>query len=125
MKIAISSTTGEPGQEFSARFGRCEYFAINDTDTGEWGLIPNPAQDVQGGSGTQVVQVLADNGVNATISGRYGPHAFDALSAAGMDAYLAFSGTPIELLQQYNDGILDLATGPSGQGFHRQGRGRK
>ena len=124
MKIAISSPTGKPDQEFSARFGRCEYFAVNDLNTGEWEIIANPALDAQGGSGTQVVQLLADQGVNATISGRYGPNAFDALIAAGMDAYLANSGTPLELLRQYRDGILDLAKGPSGKGFHRRGRGQ-
>lgn len=124
MKIAISSSTGELGAEFSPRFGRCAYFIILNPETENHEILANPAIDAQGGSGTQVVQLLADQGVNATISGHYGPNAFDALTAAGMDAYLAKSGTPLELLKQFRDGVLSLATEPSGEGHHRRGRGR-
>ena len=125
MKIAISSLTGDLESEFSPRFGRCAYFIILDPETEDCEKIANPAIDADGGSGTQVVQLLAAQGVNATISGRYGPNAFDALTAAGMDAYLANSGTPLELLGQYREGVLDLAAGPSGKGFHRRGRGQR
>ena len=125
MKIAFSVISGDPDVEFSTRFGRCRSFLIADLDLGDWQEVENPAIDAQGGAGTQVVQYLASMGVNAVVSGRYGPNAFEALQAAGMDAYLANSGSPRELLADCQEGRLSKASGPSGGGFHGgQGRGR-
>ena len=49
------------------------------------------------------------------ITGRYGPNAFSALEAAGIQAYEADEGTPDELLDRFLAGDLkrvDSATGP-------------
>lgn len=121
MKYAISSSTGNPDTEFSARFGRCTYFLIMDVEMDNWEKITNLAENAQGGAGTQVVQHLAEQGVDAVISGRYGPNAYDALNAAGMKAYLADSGIPRQLVDQAQSGSLPLATGPSGEGMHHRG----
>lgn len=123
MKFAISTSTGKPDSEFNARFGRCAYFLIVDEGADNWEKISNPAVNAQGGAGTQVVQYLADQGVEAVISGRYGPNAYDALAAAGINAYLANSGTPRQLLEQAQSGSLNLATGPTGEGMHQRGGG--
>ncbi len=124
MKIAISTTSGNPDKEFSPRFGRCAYFLIVDEGGDNWEKISNPAVNAQGGAGTQVVQYLAGQGVEVVISGRYGPFAFEALEAGGINAYLASSGTPRELLEQVQDGSLRKASGPSGEGMHDNGSGR-
>ena len=126
MKLAISSSTGNPDKEFSARFGRCAYFLIVDEGAENWDKISNPAINAQGGAGTQVVQHLADQGVDGVISGRYGPNAYGALAAAGINAYLANSGTPRQLVDQAQAGSLRLAAGPTGEAMHGQGgRGRR
>ena len=124
MKIAISSTSGNMDKEFSPRFGRCAYFLIVEEGQENWEKITNPALNAQGGAGTQVVQYLANQGVDAVISGRYGPNAYEALEAGGITAYLANSGTPRELLEQVQDGSLKKASGPSGEGMHGRGSGR-
>lgn len=124
MKIAISSSSGKPEQEFSARFGRCTYFLIVDEGEDNWDKISNPAVNAQGGAGTQVVEDLASRGVEAVISGRYGPNAYEALAAAGIKAYLANSGTPKQLVDQLQAGSLSQADGPTGAGMHGAGRGR-
>lgn len=123
MKIAISANSGDPDAEFSGRFGRCKYFLIADPDLGDWQTVENPAIDAQGGAGTQVVQFLASKGVDAVVSGRYGPYAYDALQAAGMDAYVASSGSPRKLLADCQAGNLSKAGGPTGDGYHGQGGG--
>jgi predicted Fe-Mo cluster-binding NifX family protein len=123
MKIAISANSGDPDAAFSARFGRCRCFLVADPDLEDWQEVENPAIDAQGGAGTQVVQHLANLGVGAVISGRYGPNAYEALQAAGMDAYLADSGSPRQLLVDCQAGRLKPASGPTGRGFHG-GRGR-
>lgn len=118
MKVAISANSGDPEVEFSARFGRCKCFLIADPELGDWQEVQNPALDAQGGAGTQVVQFLSNQGVDAVVSGRYGPYAYDALQAAGMEAYLASSGTPRELLSDLKAGRLSTASGPTGEGNH-------
>ena len=118
MIIAISSSSGNPEKEFSGRFGRCKYFLIMDNDTGDWEKVINPALKSRGGSGPEVVQFLSELNVSAAISGRYGPNAYSGLTAAGITAYLAKSGTPLELLEKFQNGLLKIAAGPSGPGLH-------
>jgi predicted Fe-Mo cluster-binding NifX family protein len=101
MKLAISSHDGKLDGQYSPRFGRCESIIFIDTVTGDWEAQPNPAASARGGAGAQVVQFLANNDVEATIAGRYGPTASSALDAAGILAYVADGGTPREILEQF------------------------
>lgn len=118
MKIAISSNSGNFNTQFSTRFGRCEFFVFIDTETKAWEAKPNPAVDAQGGAGAQVVQYLSKNNIEATITGRYGPTAFSALQAAGIQTFLAEEGTPEELLDKFLDGKLSKVFEASGPGLH-------
>ncbi|MCJ7625627.1 MAG: NifB/NifX family molybdenum-iron cluster-binding protein [Anaerolineaceae bacterium] len=121
MKIAISSHDGKFNTQFSSRFGRCNYFVIVDSETRSWDVLSNPAASAGGGAGSQVVQFLSDNRVEVIISGRFGPNAFFALQAAGVQAYKASRGTPEELLEKFIAGNLELAAGVSNRGRHQRG----
>jgi predicted Fe-Mo cluster-binding NifX family protein len=118
MIIAVSSPDGKFNNEFSPRFGRCKYFIIMDTDTGEWESKPNPAAGARGGAGPQAVQFLSGAGVEATITGRYGPNAFTTLEAAGIRAYIADAGTSEELLDRFKAGTLEEVTAATGGELH-------
>jgi predicted Fe-Mo cluster-binding NifX family protein len=118
MKLAISSTDGRFDSPFSARFARCEAFILIDTETRSWEMKPNPAANARGGAGAQVVQFLADNGVQATISGRYGPTAMTALNAAGIQAFVGDSGTLPELLEKLLARKLRQVNAPTGAARH-------
>lgn len=118
MKLAISSQDGNFNTPFSARFGRCEFFIIIDTETRVWEAKSNPAATARGGAGAQVVQFLADNGVEATISGRYGPTAFSALDVAGIQTFVAGDGSPAELLDKFLANKLERVDTATGQGYH-------
>lgn len=107
MKLAISSNDGKFDTPFSARFARCNTFIFIDTDTRNWEAIPNPAAAARGGAGAQVAQFLAGNGVEAAITGHYGPTAFSALETAGIQTFTAGSGTPAELLEKFLAGELE------------------
>jgi predicted Fe-Mo cluster-binding NifX family protein len=119
MKLAISSNDGRFDGPFSARFARCEAFIFIDTKTRSWETIPNPAAAAHGGAGAQVAQFLADNGVEATITGRYGPTAMSALNAAGIQAFVAGSGTPEELLDKLLANELEQVNAAAGPSLHR------
>jgi predicted Fe-Mo cluster-binding NifX family protein len=118
MKIAISSTIGKINEPISERFGRCKYFLIFDSECRKWDTKRNPAESARGGAGSQVVQFLCDNGVRAVISGQFGPNAYTALAAAGMQAYRASSGTPEELVERLLEGELQQVDVGSGSERH-------
>ena len=118
MKLAISSPDGKFDTEFSSRFGRCKYFVFVDTMTRDWEAKPNPAASARGGAGPQAIQFLSNNGVEATITGRYGPSAFTALEAAGMQAYIAAGGTVSEILEEFLAGELEQVTAATGHELH-------
>ena len=118
MKVAISSPDGNFSAPFSSRFGRCETFIFIDTKSRDWESKPNPAAAARGGAGAQVVQFLSNNGIEATITGRYGPTAFSALEAAGIQAFVAGSGTPQELLDKFLAGELEQINAATGSELH-------
>jgi len=118
MKIAISSNDGKRSTPFSTRFGRCAYFMFVDSETRAWEAKANPAANAQGGAGPQAVQFLADNQIEATITGRYGPNAFASLDAAGIHAYEAEEGTPEELLEAFLSGSLKRVSAATGPQLH-------
>lgn len=60
------------------RFGRCRYFAITDTETGEITFVPNDAIDDKG-AGVKAARTLLKQNVDAVIVGNVGPKAFEVL----------------------------------------------
>jgi len=118
MKVAISSPDGKFDTQFSSRFGRCDTFIFVNSKTRDWEAKPNPAAAARGGAGAQVVQFLSNNGIEVTITGRYGPTAFSALEAAGIQAFVAGSGTPEELLDKFLTGELEQVNAATGPELH-------
>ena len=118
MKLAISSQDGKFDTELSARFARCDFFVFIDTKTRDWEAKPNPAAAARGGAGAQVAQFLSNNSVDATITGRYGPTAFSALNVAGIQAFVADSGTPEELLDKFLANELEQVNDATGPELH-------
>ena len=121
MKIVITATSNTIDQPFNPRFGRADYFILIDSETRDWEALPNPAADARGGAGPQAVQFIANKGVEAVISGRYGPSAFSALEAAKIEAYLAEDGTVNEVLGKYLAGELVKTNNATGSGMHGKG----
>jgi predicted Fe-Mo cluster-binding NifX family protein len=82
MKICISSSGNSMESVMDPRFGRCEFFAIVDTETNETKLIDNAAAKSGGGAGIAAGQLLVDNDIEVLITGNVGPNANDVLQAA-------------------------------------------
>jgi predicted Fe-Mo cluster-binding NifX family protein len=120
MKIAISTSGTGLDVPFDPRFGRALYFCVIDDQDG-WEAVPNPAINAAGGAGVQAAQLIAQQGVDVVISGAFGPNAFDALDAAGIQMYLAPAGenlTVAELLKVYQENKLQKAREASHGGYH-------
>ena len=121
MKIAITSSGKNNTAPVNPRFGRCEYFIIMDTETKEWEAAENPAVGARGGAGSQAAQFIANQGVEAVISGRYGPNAFTALEAAGIQAFLTGQETVDAALEKFLAGDLEQVTAATGPELHGGG----
>jgi predicted Fe-Mo cluster-binding NifX family protein len=111
-RIAISVSNGGKGMDavMDDRFGRAEAFVVVDKETGEAvETIVNASVGASHGAGTAAASLMKSAGVNAVISGRYGPKAFDALRALGIEAWVAPSGITAErALSLFSDGDLEL-----------------
>ncbi len=109
MKVAISVTAPDLQAAFEPRFGRAAAFVIVDTETKAWQGHKNPAAGAPGGAGVQAAEFLARQGVDAVISGAFGPNAHQVLAAAGVNMYQAAGGKVNELVERLQQGALDPA----------------
>ena len=122
MKLAITGGTPQFETQLERRFGRCAYFIIVDTETRAWESFPNPAVEARGGAGTQAAQFLANQGVEAVISGDFGPNAFTALDAASIQMVSAQEGQAKTLVDDFLAERLVRVTGSTGPAHHGGGR---
>ncbi len=114
MKIIVTVSTPSVKSELDPRFGRGAYFLVVDTDTLEWQAHPNPGVNIPGGAGIQAAQFVAEQQPDAVISGDFGPHAFDALNAAGVPMYVFGSCRTVrDVIVQFKAGQLERVGGPT------------
>ena len=127
MKIAVAASGRDLEAAAEPRFGRCAYFVIVDSETGEFSAIENPGAAAGGGAGIAAAQAVARAGAQVVIAGNYGPNAYQALSAGNIEAYVSPGGTVREVVEAYKAGQLQRVTQstvPPHFGMGRGGRGR-
>jgi len=123
MRIIVSTTTPDIEASLDPRFGRAAYFVAVDPATMEWEAFPNPAMAAAGGAGTQAAQFIASQGAQAAISGDFGPNAYMALQAAGIQMFVSAGATTARAaVEAYNAGTLQAIAGPTGPALHGRGR---
>jgi len=107
MKIAISACGETLAAKAHTLFGRCDYFVIIDTETGETDAVKNTSAEAATGAGTAAAQELFNAGVQAVISGQIGPNACEVLKAAGIAMYNAPAGISVqEAVEKFKAGVL-------------------
>jgi predicted Fe-Mo cluster-binding NifX family protein len=111
MKVAVSVNAPKLGAKFEPRFGRAAAFVIVDTDTSAPQAVANPAAQLGGGAGIRAAEFLIRQGVEAVISGSFGPKACDVLHPSGVRLYQAQSGTVDDLVAKLLNGDLDQVEG--------------
>lgn len=127
MKLALTVDTDDASANLDRRFGRCAYFVIVDTEKEVRDVYPNPAAEATGGAGPMAAQFLASQGVEAIISGEFGPKAFTALEAADIHMYSAKGGSVDQLVADFQADRHVGVTSSTHQRGHggRGGRGRR
>jgi len=122
MKLIITATSPSIDSQVDPRFGRGTYFVIVDADTLEWQALSNPGVTASGGAGIQAAQYITEQSGTAVISGDFGPNAYNALQAAGIQMYLFGSCSTVrEAIQWFKSGKLELLKSPT----EGRGRGRR
>ena len=129
MRVAVSSSGRDLESSMDARFGRCAYFVIVDTETMRFDTIPNSSIGMIHGAGIGAAQLVASKGVKAVLTGNVGPNAFSALSAAGVKVVTGTAGTVKDVVEKFKLGELPAGVGPTvdghfGLGCREVGRGR-
>ncbi len=113
MKIAVTSSGPTLESQVEARFGRCAYFLIIETDTLEFEAIENPNLALGGGAGIQSAQLLSEKGVSTILTGNCGPNAFQVFGQAGIRVIVGVGGLVSQAVEQFKSGNLSAASGPN------------
>ncbi len=112
MRIAIAASGGDLSSKLADRFARAEYFIVYDTDSGSYEAIENTVSQAHG-AGPRVVQMIASLGVDAVILPGIGSNAFDALTAAGVKAYIGKPVSVEENVKMFLEGNLEEVHSPT------------
>jgi predicted Fe-Mo cluster-binding NifX family protein/ferredoxin len=113
MKIAVTSTGPTLDDDVEARFGRCQYFLLIDTETMQCEAIENPNIALGGGAGIQSAQLMSEKGVKVVLTGNCGPNAFNVFGQAGIQVIVGVSGPVRNAVEQFKAGTFPSASGPS------------
>jgi predicted Fe-Mo cluster-binding NifX family protein len=125
MRVAVSAIGNDLNSPVDPRFGRCNVFIILDTDTLNFKAVPNSSIGVAHGAGIGAAQNVAQQNVQAVITGHVGPNAHMALNQAGIEVYTGANGTVLEAVEAFKSGKLSKAKSPTvGGHFGQGGRGR-
>ncbi|GAB6062968.1 NifB/NifX family molybdenum-iron cluster-binding protein [Deferrisoma palaeochoriense] len=117
MKIAITSRGPSPEDKVDERFGRAYWILFYDDAADRWEAFENSegVNAVQG-AGIATAQVVAGRGAKVVITGAVGPKAYQALAAAGIEAYQGATGTVADALRAWREGKLPRATAATAAG---------
>ncbi len=126
MKIIVTSTGNGMDSAVDPHFGRCSYFAIVDTESGDFEAIANPYKDAAGGAGTKAAQFIIDKGVGALLTGHCGPKASEVLDDTDIQIVSGINqGTVMEAVNAFKEGRgVGRGQGGRGQGGGGQGGGQ-
>ena len=118
MKIAISSQEKDLTSEVDPRFGRCTYFVLYDSESGEHEVIENPGVNASSGAGIETARFIANLNVQAILTGNVGPNAYTTLDAADIEIYAGISGKISDAIEDFKNGNLKSTQAATVESHH-------
>jgi predicted Fe-Mo cluster-binding NifX family protein len=117
MKVAVTSQGQTKDSPVDLRFGRAKFFAVIDTDAGDFECVDNGVNlHAMQGAGIQAGSNVAELGVDCVITGHVGPKAFSVLNTAGVKIYTGATGTVAEAIESFKAGKLNSVDGADVEG---------
>lgn len=117
MKIVVTSAGETLESNVDPRFGRAAKFVLYDTQTKKIESIDNAQNlNLPQGAGIQAAATVSRLGTEVVITGHCGPKAFQTLTAANIQVVVGAAGTVNQALEQYQGGLLQVATTPDVKG---------
>ena len=111
MRIAISAEGKQLDSNLDPRFGRAAYFIILDAETMDFEAVENTQNyNLPQGAGIQAGKTLAEQHVDALITGHCGPKAFRVLQKAGIKIVTGAGGKVTDAVDQFRKGVLEVAS---------------
>lgn len=120
MKIAVTSRGKNLDAPLDPRFGRAACFVLVNTDDMTAEALENANASLGGGAGIQAAQTMADQGVQAVLTGNCGPNAYRTLEAANIAVVVGMQGTVREAVEQFKAGQTASADAPNVSSHHGQ-----
>lgn len=113
MKVAVSTQDNDLDALVDPRFGRAAWFIVVDSENLDWTALDN-RENAGGGAGVQAGTLVADQSVQAVITGNVGPNAHKVLAAAGVAVYHAGNGvTARQALADLGNDALERVDAPT------------
>ncbi len=106
MKVMITARGSDLNSQMDERYGRSEYFIIYDTESDSFEAIKNPYLNDRGGVGVSIAKFTVEKGVDAIISGSFGPNAQDVLKGTKIELYSAKGGSVADVLKAFKEGKI-------------------
>jgi predicted Fe-Mo cluster-binding NifX family protein len=107
MKIAITTAGDNLNAMVDTRFGRAPRFLIYDVETGTFTIKENTQNlNAAQGAGIQSATNVAEEKVDAILSGNCGPKAFATLRAADIKVYTCSAIAIHEAIEKFKQGEL-------------------
>lgn len=103
-KIAVTVTEASLDAAVDPRFGRCPYLILVDPESESFETLKNTNANRGNAAGVQSAKVIAAKGVKVLLTGKCGPKATDALTAAGIEVVSDCSGTARDAVAKYKAG---------------------
>ncbi len=103
MKVLITAYGNDISSPIDPRFGRCRFFIVWDSATGDFAAFDN--KNASGsGAGISSAQFAIDHGVQTVITGEVGPHAQQVLESADIAVHITRAPTVSEALKALKEG---------------------
>lgn len=119
MKIAVSALGPNLDSKVDERFGRAEHLLVVDTESLEFEVIDNSAnQQALKGAGYGAAEAVCAHSVEAVLTGHLGPNAFKALQIVNVPGHEATGLTVRDAVRRFKEGSLPtLSEGESYSGM--------
>ena len=107
MKIAITSQEKSIRSILNERFGKCIYFVVFDTLSGNTEMLESKITDPSKCTGMNTCQLMADNYIDVVISGHFGKQTSSVLKSLNIKMFTSIKAEIKDVIENFKAGKLE------------------